>query len=73
MSFDGAVNKDEVEANVWINPPNMGTKLCSYKLTFDCKNNPAEYEALILGLRNLNELCAKRIAFHGYSKVIIIR
>jgi len=49
----------------------VGTKLCSYKLTFDCTNNMDEYEALILGLRTLKELGAKRITMHGYYNLII--
>jgi ribonuclease HI len=31
----------------------------------------AEYETLILGLRMLKELCAKRIEVHGDSDLII--
>jgi ribonuclease HI len=71
MSFDGAVSGEGVGASVWINPPKVGTKLCSYKLTFDCTNNMVEYEALILGLRGLKELGAKSIVVHGYSELII--
>jgi ribonuclease HI len=71
MSFDGAVSREGARAGVWINPPKVGTKLCSYKLSFDCTNNMAEYEALILGLRTLKELGAKRIAVHGDSELII--
>jgi ribonuclease HI len=53
MSFDGAISKEGAGEDVWINPPKVGTKLFSYKLTFDCTNNMVEYEALILGLRFL--------------------
>jgi ribonuclease HI len=71
MSFDKAVNKEGVGASMWICPPKVGTKLFSYKLAFDCTNNMAEYEALILGLRVLKELGTKRIVVHGDSKLII--
>jgi ribonuclease HI len=71
MSFDGAVSKEGAGAGVWISPPKVGTKLCSYKLTFDCTNNMVEYEALILGLKVLKELGAKRIAVHGDSELVI--
>ena len=71
MSFDGAISKEGVGASVWISPPKVGTKLFSYKLTFDCRNNMVEYEALILGLRTLKELGAKRIVVHGDSKLVI--
>jgi ribonuclease HI len=65
------VSKEGAGVGVWISPPKVGTKLYSYKLTFDYTNNMAEYEALILGLRVLKELGAKRIAVHGDSKLII--
>jgi hypothetical protein len=71
MSFDGFVSSEGVGACVWINPPKVGTKIGSYKLAFDCTNNMAEYEALILGLRNLKELGARRIVVHGDSELII--
>lgn len=47
------------------------SKLCSYKLVFECTNNMVEYEALILGLKVLEELGAKRIVVHGASELII--
>jgi ribonuclease HI len=71
MIFNGAVNKEGLGVDVWINPPKVGTKICSYKLVFDCTNNMDEYEALILGLRVLKELGAKRIAVHGDSELVI--
>jgi hypothetical protein len=49
----------------------VGTKIRSYMIAFDYTNNMAEYEALILGLRTLNELGTKRIAVHGDSELII--
>jgi ribonuclease HI len=71
MSFDGTVSKEGAGVGVWISPPEVGTKLCSYKLAFECTNNMAEYEALILGLKVLKELGAKRIAVCGDSELII--
>jgi hypothetical protein len=53
MIFDGAVSKEGEGVGVWISPPKVSTKLCSYKLVFECTNNMAEYEALILGLQVL--------------------
>jgi hypothetical protein len=41
MSFNEAVIKEGDGASVWINPPKVGSNLCSYKLTFDCINNVA--------------------------------
>jgi hypothetical protein len=71
MDFDGVVSREGVGAGVWIVPPNGASKLCSFKLAFDCTNNVAEYEALILGLNTLKELKAKRIVVHGDSKLVI--
>ena len=71
MSFDGAASREGEGFGVWINPPKIGTKLCSYKLIFDCTNNMVEYEALILGLKTLKELGARRIVVHGDSKLVI--
>jgi ribonuclease HI len=73
MSFDGVVNREGEEVGVWINPPKSGTKLCSYKLSFDCTNNMVEYEALVLGLKTLKEMGARRIVLHGYFELIINR
>jgi ribonuclease HI len=67
MSFDGVVNREGAGVGVWINLPKGSTKLCSYKLAFDCTTNMAEYEALVLGLKTLKEMGAKRIVVHGDS------
>jgi ribonuclease HI len=56
---------------VWIRPPKVGTKLCSYKLSFDYTNNMPEYEALTFDLEVLKELGARRIAVHRESKLVI--
>jgi ribonuclease HI len=71
MSFDGVVNKKGAGAGVWIIPPKVGTKIFSYNLAFDCTNNMVECEALILGLKVLNELGTKMIAVHGDFELVI--
>ena len=43
----------------------------SYELNFQCTNNIAEYEALLLGLQFLKILGAKRILVHGDSELVI--
>ena len=42
-----------------------------YKLTFECTNNVAEYEALLLGLHALKDMGAKRIKVIGDSELVI--
>jgi hypothetical protein len=71
MRFYGAASREGGQYGVWINPPKIGTTLCSYKLAFDCTNNMVEYEPLILELTTLKELGARRIVVHGDSKLVI--
>jgi ribonuclease HI len=71
MSFDGSVSREGAGAGVWIKFPKGNTKLCSDELAFDCKNNMVEYEALVLGLKTLKEMGAKRIVVHGDFELII--
>jgi ribonuclease HI len=71
MRFDGAFSREGAGVGVWINPPRLATKLCSYDLSFDCTNNMTEYEALVLGLKTLKEMCSRRIVVHGGSELII--
>jgi ribonuclease HI len=71
MSFDGAVCREGAGARVCINPPKSDTKLCSYKLSFDCTNNMAEYKALVLGLKTSKEMGDGKIVVHGDYELII--
>jgi ribonuclease HI len=71
MSFDGSISREGVGASVWINPPILATKFCSYKLDFDFTNDMVEYEALMSGLKILKEMGARRIVVHGDSELII--
>jgi ribonuclease HI len=71
MNFDGAACREGAGVGIWINHPKGDAKLCSYKLVFECTNNMVEYEALILGLKVLEELGAKIIDVHGDSELII--
>ena len=58
MYFDGSMAKVGASAGVYIIYPIMDFKSLSYKLTFECTNNVAEYEALLLGLHALKYLGA---------------
>ena len=71
MSFDGVVSKEGARAGVWIRPPSGKPQLLSYKLYFDCTNNVVEYEALVLGLRSLRDLKAKKIDIYGDSQLVV--
>ena len=71
MDFDGAVRKEGGGAVIWIRPHQGEPKMSSYKPYFDCTNNVAEYEALVLGIRVLKDLNAKMIYIFGDSKLVI--
>ena len=58
-------------ASVWIISPIREFKALSYKLTFECTNNVAEYEALVLGLHALKDMEEKRIKVFGDSKLVV--
>ena len=72
LDFDGLVNKLGEGAGVWIT--NMETNHSeghAFRINFKCKNNMAEYEALILGLQIIRNSRGKRILIMGYSNLII--
>jgi hypothetical protein len=71
MSFDGAVNREGVGVGICMSPPKASTKMCSYKIAFECTNNMGEYEALILGLQVLKELGTQKIAVCEDFELII--
>ena len=68
MSFYGSCGKSGSGAGVWIHNTNEGH---SYKLDFQCTQNIAKYEALLLGLQMLKIIGAKRISIQGDIELII--
>jgi hypothetical protein len=72
MDFNGDISKEGVGAWVWVhNHKEMYSKSHSYKLNFQCTNNIAEYEALMLGLKLLKKLGAKNIMVRGDYELVI--
>ena len=71
MYFDGSITKEGVGAGVLIISPNREFKVYSFKLTFECTNNVAEYEAFLVRLNALKELKSNRIDVYGDSKLVI--
>ena len=65
MYFDGSMAKVGVGASVYIISPIRDFKALSYKLTFECTNNVAKYEALLLVLNDLKDMGAKRVQVMG--------
>ena len=70
VSFDGSASKQGVGAWVWMKRPGVRDLNYSYKVGFDCMNNEAEYEAMILVILVLKELKVKRVVLHGDSELI---
>ena len=72
MYFDGSYTRTNAGVGVWIsNTENNHTYCISCKLNFQCSNNIAEYESLLLGLHLLKNLGARRINVYGDSELVI--
>ena len=72
MHFDDVVTREGAGARVEIIAPYyIKQNLFSYKFYFECTNNVAKYEALILGMKIMKELQAKRVHIYGDSKLVI--
>ena len=65
------MSKESSRAGICIITPTKETKLLSFKHYFECTNNVAEYEDMILGLNALKNLKANRISIYGDSQLVI--
>ena len=78
MDFDDSLAKEGARIGIWIQIPigksggiPSNVRECSYKLAFDCSDNEAEYEAMIIGLKILKKLGAKIISVYGDFELVI--
>ncbi|XP_070677860.1 uncharacterized protein [Malus domestica] len=71
MYFDGSSTSSSAGVGVVIQSPNHDRWYFSLKLDFDCTNNQAEYETLIIGLGLLHDLRATRALVLGDSELVI--
>ncbi|KAM1655157.1 hypothetical protein ACFX2K_007451 [Malus domestica] len=71
MYFDGLSTLSSAGVGVVIQSPNHVRWYFSLKLDFDCTNNQAEYEALIIGLGILLDLRATSALILGDSEFVI--
>jgi ribonuclease HI len=72
MDFNGAMRKEGAGARFWLhNHKSRYSENHSYKLNFQCTNNIAKYEALMLNLKLLKKVGAKKIMVRGDSELII--
>ena len=51
--------------------PKKNKHFLSCRLEFECTNNTAEYEALVLGLRKAIELKVENLKVYGDSEIIV--
>ncbi|CAL2277698.1 unnamed protein product [Prunus armeniaca] len=71
LYFDGSRTFNMGGAGVIIETPKGFRTRYSFQLDFDCTNNQAEYEALIIGLEILKELGVKSVAVMGDSMLVL--
>ncbi|XP_068307484.1 uncharacterized protein [Pyrus communis] len=71
MHFDGSSISASVGVGIVIQSPDHYRWYLSLKLDFNCTNNQAEYEALIIGLHVLHDLRASRVLVLGDSELVI--
>jgi ribonuclease HI len=71
MFFDGASSRESVGVGVVFISPTQETISLSYKLEFETKNNVAEYEALVLGLRAAKDMKIEELAVFGDVELIV--
>ncbi|XP_059658416.1 uncharacterized protein LOC132304703 [Cornus florida] len=71
LSFDGSSTSTGGDAGVVLTPEQGKVQNLSFKLTFGCSNNTAEYEALVLGLLAAREAKIKRLRVQGDSNLVV--
>jgi ribonuclease HI len=69
--FDGASSSIGAGARVVFISPCQETISLSYKMEFEITNNVAEYEDLVLGMRDAKEMGIKEMAVFGDVELII--
>jgi ribonuclease HI len=71
MFFDGASSSIGAGTGVIFISPCQETISLSYKMEFETTNNVAEYEALVLGMRDAKEMGIKEVSVFGDAELII--
>ncbi|KAH7841612.1 hypothetical protein Vadar_032086 [Vaccinium darrowii] len=71
LTFDGATANGHGGAGIVLRSNKGKVQYVAYKLDFECPNNEAEYEALILGVMAAERWGTKRLDIVGDSKLIV--
>ena len=71
LKFNGSSTESSAGAGIVIVSP-LGVKTTlPFNLDFDCTNNQAEYESLMIGLEILQELRAENVLIMGDSQLVL--
>ncbi|XP_073282149.1 uncharacterized protein [Primulina huaijiensis] len=71
LKFDGLSTETTARAGIVISSPRGVKTALSFNLGFQCTNNQAEYEALVIGLEILKDLGAKELLISGDSQLVL--
>ena len=71
LYFDGSKIQEGSGGGCILIDPYNNKRLLSCRLDFECTNNNAEYEALVLGLKKAIGLEVKKLKFFGDSKIVV--
>jgi ribonuclease HI len=71
MFFNGASSSLGAGVGVIFISPSQETISLSYKMEFETTNNVAEYEALVLGMRDAKEMGIEEVSVFGDAELII--
>ncbi|XP_062100713.1 uncharacterized protein LOC133806635 [Humulus lupulus] len=71
ITFDGSSTSNGGGAGIVLTNPEGKNHTQANKLSFDCTNNEAEYEALILGMTAALNMEVKKVVIKGDSKLVI--
>jgi ribonuclease HI len=71
LYFDGSKSKEGAGAGCIIIDPAGNKTLLACRLEFECTNNIAEYEALLLGLRKALDMHIQNLVVFGDSEIVI--
>ena len=71
MYFDVSSSRERYGVGIFLISPAQEVIPLSYKLEFKTTNNIAEYEALVLGLRDSKDMDIDSLAVFGDSELII--
>ena len=69
--FDDSSTENSAGAGIVIISPTGVKTILSFNLAFECTNNQAEYEALMIGLEILLDLRVKHVRVIGYSQLVL--